>query len=923
MKTLKNKETSFVLAILLMFSITASAMLLPSGNAHTPPWNNLTYAYCAVSPDPIGVGQSVNVNFWVDMPTPTASGPRGDRWENMTVLVTLPDGSTTTLGPFISDDTGGTHTTYTPAKIGNYTFVFNFPGQTLAGNNLPGGSSNAFIGDYYIPSKSAPVTLTVQQEPITIAPDNPFPTTYWTRPIYAENNNWYSIAGMWLGMGQVNFGTTGTYNNTGNYNPYTTAPNTAHILWTRPIGFGGIAGGESGYSETSNFYSTSQYEPKWQPIIMYGILYFEQFQSSSTNPAGWTAVDLHTGKTVWTLQSSSSSKPANTPVQMSGLITSPLCGQSLDMVTPNQYGYFGYLWSTGTPSALYMQQPLVPGTTTVNFSAPGLHISGTTFNMFDAATGNYLLSIINGSLGVIVQDPHGSILDYYINSTAGTQIIEGQLVTTPPGGRMLQCWNSTQCIMYSANGNRDATYYIPANTTASWSWRPTQNATYNFATGIMWAAPIATNYSGNALPTPLSMPTGSGGGGISSGVVLMNSVSSAGSMFYNIGWEIDAGYSSEDGHQLWIHNNTRVPYTLLGTGADYYVGCGYYTYYEPGALKVSCFSLNTGDLVWSHVLPNARAYDSLGGRGIVANGTLYMTTYGGNVYAYDLATGNLLWQYGTPSGGLESPYAYYSIWVFMEDTVADGKLFVPEGHMYSPPLYHGCQQLALNITNGQVVWSIDAFDTSNAPAISDGIMTDLNAYDNQIYAYGTGPTQTTISAPQVGVTTSTPVTITGTIMDLSAGSQQDAVAMNFPSGLPCVSDESMTHWMEYIYMQQPLPSNTTGVPVTLSVIDSNNNFRQIGTTTSDISGTYALTWTPDIPGNYTVIASFAGSQSYYASSAETHFYASLAEATPAPIVTAQANLATTTDLILYIVGAAVAIIIVIAIGFALVLRKRP
>ena len=121
------------------------------------------------------------------------------------------------------------------------------------------------------------------------------------------------------------------------------------------------------------------------------------------------------------------------------------------------------------------------------------------------------------------------------------------------------------------------------------------------------------------------------------------------------------------------------------------------------------------------------AYDSLGGRGIIANGTLYMTTYGGNVYAYDLATGNLEWQYDTPSGGFESPYAYYSLWVFMEDTVADGKLFVPEGHMYSPPLYHGCQQLALNITNGQVVWSIDAFDIDNAPAISDGIMTDLNA----------------------------------------------------------------------------------------------------------------------------------------------------------------------------------------------------
>ena len=71
-------------------------------------------------------------------------------------------------------------------------------------------------------------------------------------------------------------------------------------------------------------------------------------------------------------------------------------------------------------------------------------------------------------------------------------------------------------------------------------------------------------------------------------------------------------------------------------------------------------------------------------------------------------------------------------------------------------------------------------------------MTILNAYDNQIYAYGMGPSKTTVTAPDVGVTTATPVTITGTVMDISAGSQQNAVAANFPNGLPCVSDASMS-----------------------------------------------------------------------------------------------------------------------------------
>ena len=114
---LKNKNLAILFAVLLTASMTTSIVFLPSANAHTPGINIPTYTFCSVSPNPIGVGQSVNVNFWVNQPPPTASAQYGDRWGNMTVIVTHPDGTTETLGPFTSDATGGSHTVYTPSAL--------------------------------------------------------------------------------------------------------------------------------------------------------------------------------------------------------------------------------------------------------------------------------------------------------------------------------------------------------------------------------------------------------------------------------------------------------------------------------------------------------------------------------------------------------------------------------------------------------------------------------------------------------------------------------------------------------------------------------------------------------------------------------------------------------------------------------------
>ncbi len=236
--------------------------------------------------------------------------------------------------------------------------------------------------------------------------------------------------------------------------------------------------------------------------------------------------------------------------------------------------------------------------------------------------------------------------------------------------------------------------------------------------------------------------------------------------------------------------------------------------------------------------------------------------------------------------------------------------------MYSPPLFHQAHQLCLNTTTGERIWQIEAFDVTSAPAIADGVMVTLNAYDNQIYAWGKSPTMMTVDAPSVGITTSTAITVSGSIYDLSSGAAQEAVKARFPNGLPAVSDDSMTPWMEYVYMQQPKPTNTTGVPIVINIVDSNGNYRTVGTATSDAGGFYTFTWTPDIEGDFKVIASFAGTESYYPSSAESSFVVSAA----APTATAQPQI-TPPPTELYVVAMGVAIMVALAVATVLILRK--
>jgi hypothetical protein len=139
-------------------------------------------------------------------------------------------------------------------------------------------------------------------------------------------------------------------------------------------------------------------------------------------------------------------------------------------------------------------------------------------------------------------------------------------------------------------------------------------------------------------------------------------------------------------------------------------------------------------------------------------------------------------------------------------------------------------------------------------------------------------------------------------------------------GTPAISDAWMTPWMEYLYMDQPYPAGATGVSVSIDAVDPNNNFVHIGDAVSDITGAYSYVWTtPDIPGKYTIVATFSADNSYYSSSGETAAVVVSPAATPTPPAAAPAP-----DYTPIFAGIIVAVIVAIVIGILnlVMLRRR-
>ncbi|MCW4045147.1 MAG: PQQ-like beta-propeller repeat protein [Candidatus Bathyarchaeota archaeon] len=833
-------KTKIAIALFLVLTITAS-LTLQIANAHTPAWTIPTWTYLSTTTNPIGVNQEVVLVFWSNQVPPTAIGAYGDRW-TYTVEVTAPDGSKETLGPFTSDPVGSGWAAYTPTQVGTYKLIAKMAEKKITGEPLYPGRTTAtmqgaeYINDTAKASESEPLYLIVQQEQIQPWPETPLPTQFWMRPINSANRNWACLAANWLaGAAQqhpsgASGGTTTSYS----YGP---GPESAHIMWAKPLWAGGVMDaryGEIGY-QTAHYDGLS-FDP---PIILNGRLYYNH---QAQPKMGWYCVDLYTGETLYFHNTTGPVNYALRSDASGALLQEWLSfGQILNYESPNEHGGRPYLWSTYGPGAP-TGTPSSGGRTWANNNA--------TWMMFDAWTGNWLLNVFNVStLGTNVYGKDGSILYYNIGTTMYGRPNTG-------GAQRLTIWNSTRAIEMFYNDPNSA--YPLRN--SDWCWRPFLNASIDGSKGFSVNITISPQ-----VTTPIR-------------AIRQDEFIIGGPEGRNNEDGVRQGHlwclslkPGQIGTLLW--NITYTPpssagnLTVSAPTVDPENGMFYFT--ETKTRTRWGYSLATGQQVWKSEPESP--WNFYGMSTNIYKGMLLSTGYGGVMIAYDAKSGKILWNYTASQEGYESPYGNFPIGI---TAIADGKIYLTSSeHSPTQPLWRGSYLRCVDASNGVELWKClfwgAGMGSGSGAVVADGYVVGLNFYDNRIYCFGKGPSATTVTAsPQVSVH-GNGVLIQGTVSDQCAGAKAIAEQLGYVNGVPAISDDDMQAWMQYLYEQQTYPTNARGVEVALDALDPNGNFVHIDTVTSDATGMFKKMFTPEVPGEYTIIASFAGSKSYYGSYAET------------------------------------------------------
>jgi len=853
------------MAILLL---TTSALLATASFTQAASWTLDIYTYLVAIPNPVQVNTPAFISGWLDKTPPYPLTWGGTPYKGITITMTEPNGNVQTLGPFEADTISTFYTMVTPTQVGTYKFQAHFPEQVI---NIPdtGRAAGQWlneVGDHtFRASSSEEVTLIVQQDPVPTWQDTPVPgpNDYWTRPISGVHRNWNTISGNWLQNPRNAFAAS------------TRAPNTAHILWSLPFAQGGLVGGTE-YKSYSYAYGLA-YEGKWiSPVVINGILYYMEYgHGHSQFYTDIVAVNLRTGEELWRVNSTGRGDPVD--VQLTGGggaygfwegYPRLSFGQIYYYESLNQHGANSYLWATGGRGATAR------------------------WDMYDAFTGDWIMSLKGVPSGTRTFGPNGEILIYTINTRNG----------------WLALWNSSAAIPAGGPQGTDAHQY-----------RLWPGATIDVSQPYLWntTGPNGPEFLVNPYSWNISIPAGLPG---TIWEVLPDRVigSNLGTTYYSYDpwtvWAISLK-PGEEGQLLWRKDYPQPPGNLTMQRGIISVEDGVFTLREKETIAWRGYSIETGEQIWGPT-PSQVAWDIFEPQNAVAYGNFYTVGYGGVLYCYDVKTGNLKWKYEASDPTGEAGYG--TNFPLKMGTVADGKVYVVTSeHSPTNPLNRGARLRCIDAYDGKELWTLShwsAVQHGTYVVIADGILVDADAYDMQIYAFGKGQTKTTVTVQDDVIPRGDSILIKGTVTDQSPGAKDT----------PAIADQYMSEWMEYLYKQYPIPGDATGVAVKLTAIGEDGSTHDIGTTTSDMSGLYSMMWTPPAEGKYTIVASFEGSNSYWPSYAETAIGVTAASGQPtmpaSPTVAPEPPAGVPESTIYIAIAAAVIIIAVIAA--AIVLKRR-
>jgi outer membrane protein assembly factor BamB len=804
--SIKNKTKISTIALILAFTISAFIVAVPPVSART----QTTYPFLGVVPNPVGVNQMVLFHTGIFQQLNSVNMG----WRNMSIIIERPDGQTDVIDDIKTDSTGGTGKTYTPTVTGTYYVHTHFPEQEIiAGVNQAPGLS---IGDVMLESDSPVVELVVQADPIAYYPDNPLPQDYWTRPIDAQLRSWAAVTGNWLTTTVVPQVVAGNAE----------APESAHILWTKPLTLGGIAGMEGVATDGPewSFSHGDAYEGKWNSrLIIDGILiYCHQTQE---RPLYYTALDVRTGEELWR------------KVFLDNRSIS--FAQNLKWAGYNHHAVYPYLWVT----------------------------IGSTWYGFDPGTGDLHLTIENVPSGTTLYDENGWIYRVNLGRTGDSYIwsmvdfIEPFGEDNPDAGTWDpgQTWYQTFDAAEEDNdGNLTAMAqrgYITEFTYDTTQTPGGVSGWFSAARAWGWEDKVfGLRYSQTAVETwAISLQPGH------EGEILFSETWEAPAWWAEGGVQIEFNtVSLEDGAAvLWVHDT----------------------------LQYYCFSTETGEYMWgpaeSEYYMNYYGWTELGERPpMIYNGKLYSSGAGGVIYCYDLTDGHVIWTYEATDPYQE--YLFANNWWQFFWYITDGKLYSAHmEHSAIEPMPRGAPFLCLDAETGDVIWRADGLFRSTRwggrGIIGDSVMVSFDTYDNRLYGVGKGPSALTVEMTTDVTTQGNSIMVKGKVTDVSPGTEDIKLRLRFPNGVPAVADESMSQWMLYVYKQFACPTDVKGVDVFVKIQDPNGDFYST-TVTADGSGAFSMAWAPQIVGMYQVTVLFEGSKSYYPSWATTSF---VVDATPA------------------------------------------